>query len=96
MSVVLFVFVHTHETMAVFVCPPTCLVRVWVCLELVRMLCCPASLFPRVCGRHEKTQVKKENDRTRLTHMQNANAGPVFLTYRANERVDDVVREMTR
>lgn len=46
--------------------------------------------------RHEKTQVKKENDRTRLTHMQNANAGPVFLTYRPDDGVDELVREITR
>lgn len=46
--------------------------------------------------RHEKTQVKKENDRTRLTHMQNANAGPVFLTYRTNEGVDELVAKITR
>ena len=45
---------------------------------------------------HEKTQVKKENDRTRLTHMQNANAGPVFLTYRTDASVDEVVKDLTR
>lgn len=49
-----------------------------------------------VIKRHEKTQVKKENDRTRLTHMQNANAGPVFLTYRADASVDEIVKELTR
>lgn len=40
--------------------------------------------------------MKKENDRTRLTHVQNANAGPVFLTYRTSESVDEIVRRMTR
>ncbi|CAN0178298.1 unnamed protein product [Pylaiella littoralis] len=49
-----------------------------------------------VIKRHEKTQVKKENDRTRLTHTQNANAGPVFLTYRADEGVDEIVQKMTQ
>ncbi|CAB1100002.1 unnamed protein product [Ectocarpus sp. CCAP 1310/34] len=49
-----------------------------------------------VIKRHEKTQVKKENDRTRLTHVQNANAGPVFLTYRTSETVDEIVGKMTR
>ncbi|CAM9572596.1 unnamed protein product [Scytosiphon promiscuus] len=48
-----------------------------------------------IIKRHEKTQVKKENDRTRLTHTQNANAGPVFLTYRTNEGVDEVVKKIT-
>ncbi len=32
--------------------------------------------------KHEKTRVTKENDRTRLTAEMNANAGPVFLTYK--------------
>ncbi|MEX0326002.1 MAG: DUF1015 family protein, partial [Puniceicoccaceae bacterium] len=32
--------------------------------------------------KHEKTRVAKENDRTRLTSEMNANAGPVFLTYK--------------
>lgn len=54
------------------------------------------SVGPSFLSRHEKTQVKKENDRTRLTHTQNANAGPVFLTYRADEGVDEIVEKMTR
>ena len=33
--------------------------------------------------KHEKTRVAKENDRTRLTDEMSANAGPVFLTYKA-------------
>jgi uncharacterized protein (DUF1015 family) len=37
--------------------------------------------------RHEKTQVKKENDRTRLTYVQNANVGPVFLTFKDDPAV---------
>ena len=35
--------------------------------------------------KHEKTLEKKEKDRTKLTDVQSANVGPVFLTYRANE-----------
>ena len=35
--------------------------------------------------KHEKTLEKKEKDRTKLTDIQSANVGPVFLTYRANE-----------
>ncbi|CAN0078260.1 unnamed protein product [Ascophyllum nodosum] len=49
-----------------------------------------------IIKRHEMTQVKKENDITRLTHVQNANAGPVFLTYRPNETVDELIKELTR
>lgn len=40
--------------------------------------------------------MKKENDRTRLTHVQNANAGPVFLTYRPNRGVDEIVGEVIK
>ena len=34
--------------------------------------------------RHELTLEKKENDRTKLTDVQSANVGPVFLTFREN------------
>lgn len=34
--------------------------------------------------RHEFTLAKKEEDRTKLTDVQNANIGPVFLTFRDN------------
>ena len=33
--------------------------------------------------KHEKTLEKKELDRTKLTDIQGANVGPVFLTYRS-------------
>lgn len=45
--------------------------------------------------RHEKTQVKKENDRTRLTYVQNANVGPVFLTYRDCREVTAIIDKVT-
>ena len=35
--------------------------------------------------KHERTLEKKEKDRTRLTEVQSANVGPVFLAYRAKE-----------
>ena len=35
--------------------------------------------------KHEMTRPVKEQDRTKLTDVQSANVGPVFLTYRANE-----------
>lgn len=35
--------------------------------------------------RHEFTLAKKEEDRTKLTDVQNANIGPVFLTFRDNQ-----------
>jgi uncharacterized protein (DUF1015 family) len=41
--------------------------------------------------RHEFTRPDKEDDRTRHTHELNANAGPVFLTYRQRASVDALV-----
>ncbi len=35
--------------------------------------------------RHEFTLAKKEADRTKLTDVQSANVGPVFLTFRENQ-----------
>ncbi|MBZ5588425.1 MAG: DUF1015 family protein [Acidobacteriia bacterium] len=41
--------------------------------------------------RHEFTRKDKEDDRTRHTHELNANAGPVFLTYRQRAEIDRIV-----
>lgn len=41
--------------------------------------------------RHERTRVAKENDRTRLTLEMRANAGPVFLTYRDDSRLQSLI-----
>ncbi len=41
--------------------------------------------------RHEFTRKDKEDDRTRHTHELNANAGPVFLTYRKRSEIDALV-----
>ncbi len=41
--------------------------------------------------RHEFTRKDKEDDRTRHTHELNANAGPVFLTYRKRAEIDAIV-----
>jgi uncharacterized protein (DUF1015 family) len=41
--------------------------------------------------RHEFTRKDKEDDRTRHTHELNANAGPVFLTYRKRADIDAIV-----
>lgn len=48
--------------------------------------------------RHEFTLAKKEEDRTKLTDVQNANIGPVFLAFRDNqeairERIDKVAEQ---
>mmetsp|Transcript_34140 Transcript_34140/g.25212 ORF Transcript_34140/g.25212 Transcript_34140/m.25212 type:complete len:163 (-) Transcript_34140:824-1312(-) len=39
--------------------------------------------------KHEYTTYKKEKDRTDLTDIQNANIGPVFLTFRQGEDIQE-------
>ena len=41
--------------------------------------------------KHEKTRPAKEDDRTRHVLELNAHAGPVFLTYRNNPSIDEMV-----
>jgi len=41
--------------------------------------------------KHELTRADKEKDRTRHVETLNANAGPVFLTYRASKGIDGMV-----
>ncbi len=43
--------------------------------------------------RHEKTRKPTEDDRTRHVDTVNANTGPVFLTYRDQEVVDELVEQ---
>ena len=45
--------------------------------------------------KHENTRRVKEDDRTRHIEATNANTGPVFLTYRAQKPVDDLVETLT-
>lgn len=45
--------------------------------------------------KHELTRKKKEEDRTKLTDIQGANVGPVFLTYRNCDRVDAITQIVT-
>jgi len=46
--------------------------------------------------KHEKTRPDKENDRTRHILTLRAQTGPVFLTYRADRRVDALVEAETK
>ena len=46
--------------------------------------------------KHELTRKKKEDDRTRHVIELNINAGPVFLTYRDNKRIDEPVAEVVK
>jgi len=44
--------------------------------------------------RHELTIKKKEEDRTRLSDTQNANLGPVFLTFKDGEDIEKKMMEI--
>ena len=46
-----------------------------------------------VIKKHEKTRKEKEDDRAKHVDATNANAGPVFLAYRAVEEVDALMSE---
>jgi uncharacterized protein (DUF1015 family) len=62
-------------------------------------LVCAASCHEYEDGlikRHEFTRKDKEDDRTRHTHELNANAGPVFLTYRKQAGIDGIVDGVRR
>eukprot|EP00792_Barthelona_sp_PAP020_P004260 TRINITY_DN2001_c0_g1_i1.p2 TRINITY_DN2001_c0_g1~~TRINITY_DN2001_c0_g1_i1.p2 ORF type:complete len:414 (+),score=167.26 TRINITY_DN2001_c0_g1_i1:51-1292(+) len=43
---------------------------------------------------HEQTRQAKEDDRTRMVKTQMANTGPVFLTYNANSKIDEIVDDI--
>ncbi|MBW2674776.1 MAG: DUF1015 domain-containing protein [Deltaproteobacteria bacterium] len=47
-----------------------------------------------VIKRHELTRRDKEADRTRHIDRVNAQTGPIYLTYRATEAIDGMVREI--
>jgi len=46
--------------------------------------------------KHEKTLPKKEEDRTKLIDVQNANIGPVFLTYKKGDAIKERVTEIVK
>lgn len=48
-----------------------------------------------VIKKHEHTRKVKEDDRTRHIEATNANAGPVFLAYRADPKIDELVERLT-
>jgi len=49
-----------------------------------------------VIKKHEHTRPDKEDDRTRHVDTLNANAGPVFLTYQADKKIDDLINEIRK
>jgi len=44
-----------------------------------------------VIKRHELTRKKKEDDRTKLTDVQSANVGPIFLCYKAVDEINALI-----
>jgi uncharacterized protein (DUF1015 family) len=46
--------------------------------------------------KHEFTRKVKEDDRTKHVMTLNANAGPVFLTYRDNNRINEIVENFVK
>jgi len=54
--------------------------------------CCSVDEYDRdIIRKHERTRRDKEDDRTRHILVLRAQTGPVFLTYRAQERIDALV-----
>ncbi len=47
-----------------------------------------------VIKKHEHTRPVKEQDRIKHVDIINANAGPIFLTYRAKQSIDDLVAKV--
>lgn len=56
--------------------------------------CCSVDEYDRdIIRKHERTRRDKEDDRTRHILVLRAQTGPVFLTYRAQEKIDSLVAE---
>jgi uncharacterized protein (DUF1015 family) len=47
-----------------------------------------------IIKKHEYTRPEKENDRAKHVHETGANAGPVFLTYNAQESIDSIINNI--
>src|ERR1044071_7719633 len=56
--------------------------------------CCSVDEYDRdIIRKHERTRRDKEDDRTRHILVLRAQTGPVFLTYRAQSKIDALVAE---
>jgi len=59
--------------------------------------CCSVDEYDAsIIRKHERTRRDKEDDRTRHILVLRAQTGPVFLTYRAQEKIDSLVAEALR
>ncbi len=60
------------------------------------MACCSAEEYwADIIKKHELTRADKEEDRLKHLDTIDANAGPVFLTYRAQKEIDTLVEQVT-
>jgi uncharacterized protein (DUF1015 family) len=48
-----------------------------------------------IIKKHEHTRAEKEQDRINHVHYCDANTGPIFLTYKANEEIERIVTDCT-
>ncbi len=56
--------------------------------------CCAVSDYhDNVIKKHENTRPEKEKDRMRHIDALSAQTGPIFLAYRKNERLQEIIRE---
>lgn len=59
--------------------------------------CCSVDEYDNdIIRKHERTRPDKENDRTRHMLTLRAQTGPVFMTYRPNQKVNELVNELIR
>lgn len=49
-----------------------------------------------IIKKHEHTRPAKERDRIKHVEITNANAGPIFLTYKARDTINDLVSEVVK
>ncbi len=65
--------------------------------QLGVVACCAVDEYDRgVIRKHERTRRDKEDDRTRHIMVLQAQTGPVFLTYRAQEKIDALIADALR
>lgn len=69
--------------------------QVWKDHSQVGLVCCchVKDYENELVKKHEKTRRNKEDDRTRHVLSVNANTGPVFLAYKDNDKIDQLVEK---
>lgn len=49
-----------------------------------------------IIKKHEKTRKDKEEDRSNHVRVTNAHTGPIFLTYRDNDSINNIIKQVTQ